>query len=112
MNPLEKRKNSRLAKLLYVQYTYFTKYNYLTKIFAAVTKNISSGGLSLSTKHFMPEKTKVSILLSPKEDKLKACGEIVWVRKAKKFFKDNEQYNIGLKFIEIKAAGIEKITRL
>jgi hypothetical protein len=112
MNPLEKRKHSRTSKFLYLQYSYFTKYNYLTKIFEAVTKNISAGGLSFSTKNFIPEKTKVSVLLSPKEEKLKTSGEVVWVRKAKKLFKNNEQYNIGLKFTETKDIGIEKVTRL
>jgi hypothetical protein len=112
MNPPEKRKHSRLAKFLYVQYTYFTKYNYLTKIFEAVTKDISSGGLSFSTKQFIPEKTKVSMLLSPKETKLKACGEVVWIRKTKKLFKNNEHYNIGLKFTPNKDTETDKIASL
>ncbi len=112
MDKLEKRKHSRLAKFLYVQYTYFTKYNYLTKIFEAVTKDISTGGLSFSTKHFIPEKTKVSLLLSPKEVKQKTHGEVVWIHKSKKLFKNNEQYNVGLKFTQAKDIDEEKIARL
>jgi c-di-GMP-binding flagellar brake protein YcgR len=112
MNTPEKRKHSRLAKFLYVQYAYFTKYNYVTKIFEAVTKDISSGGLSISSKHYIPEKTKVSMLLSPKDAKLKTCGEVVWVRKAKKLFQKSESYNIGLKFSPMKDTDAEKIVRL
>lgn len=112
MTSPEKRKHSRLAKFLYVQYSYFTKYNYVTKIFEGIIQDIDQVGLRLSTKTYIPEKTKVSILFSPSEARIKACGEVIWVRKAKKFFKVNEHYNIGLKFTQTKDTDIERIAKL
>ncbi|MDD5132680.1 MAG: PilZ domain-containing protein [bacterium] len=112
MNQPEKRRHSRLSKFLYVQYSYFTKYNYLTKIFEGIMQDIDQNGLRLSTKTYIPEKTKVSMLFSPSDARIRACGEVIWVRKAKKFFKINEHYSIGLKFTQTKDTDIEKITRL
>lgn len=112
MSSPEKRKHSRLSKFLYVQYSYFTKYNYLTKIFEGIIQDINQGGLRLSTKTYIPEKTKVSLLFSPSDARIKACGEVIWVQKAKKFFKINDHYTVGLKFTQTKDAEIEKISRL
>ncbi len=112
MNLTEKRRHNRLDKIMFVQYSHITHSNNRIQIFKAMTKDISPGGVKLSTNSFIPEKTQISVLASPQKIQLQARGEVVWVNKTNNLSPNREQYDIGLKFISIADTETEKIMRL
>jgi Tfp pilus assembly protein PilZ len=100
--PPEKRTGTRFNVSLALQYRYLTKLN------NALSRDVSEGGLSFTTSDFIPLNTQLFVALLPKDEPLRATGQVVWVRKVPY----GDRYNVGLKFTDISAYNKARISTL
>ena len=103
MNNKERRQDKRINFVIDVKYHISTYQNWLV----AKTENLSSGGICLLTKDYIPVGSILDLIfVMPDTSKpIEASGEIIWNEN----YSDDEYYLNGIKFLTLKDSDKELI---
>ena len=109
---LERRKFRRVPTTAVTQWKKYTANPEYTPSFPAITKNISLGGVCISTysKLNLGDTLRVEISL-PSKKTIKFLGKVVWLKDAEHNKSERVQYDVGLQIADMSAEDQEEISK-
>jgi len=101
----EKRKYTRIPGSVQLSYRILAD----IKTNGSITKDISRGGMRLYVKDFLPKDSLLQLVISLKEMhfSFEALARVKWIKKKT----NNDNFEIGVEFIEVAEEGLKQLSR-